>query len=1093
MMATFEAEINALDFAAVDSALSRARNAFEQAQQLSLTDLDPTVLLGDLGPALTAAGAVKLDAAVVNDLGGQALHALSGLIELPDLSGVADIVGGFEQITARLGILTEAFSGGGDGTVVLDRIFAALGGSLNLETMLREVTDQAARTLQVDIPDEFAAPLQALSALAGDPGPAELLHVLGTVLTGLDLTAVQRLVDGAGRILTLVTDAGDARPLQSAIATVELRLDAGYALMASPTPDIPALLAVIDEVGIALDAVGVAVSGFADGLATDLRTAANALPELDLAAALDRLAAALPLPGEDIPRQLVESLDGMADALEQLTPEAAAAAMAAMKDELLAASGLDRLDDLLSGLDRGFDEAARFLERLPVRALRDDAVAAVVAAQQKVLAFDGFDFLDEAIAPIRELNATIAALDPATVTDGVDAVVAQVNGLLADIDIAPVRDAVDAVIEPLGGIVDRLVPFVQQVAEQLARVVDELNGIDFQAAGTATLDLLHGIRNQVTEAVGGGDVPEPVKVAVSTAAAVLREIDVAGEITHPFEKSVAVIDVGALISPVEGIWQVAGDALAKATPAALIAELDPPYEQFVGAVDRLSLQPLIDAVQRLFDEVIARLGHLDPRTLVAPLEREFQDVIGGLTAALDPAPLFAPLREAHGELRDTLDGIDIAATLRAVLGGLADMPHQMSSRLGQRLQGGLSGAVPVPVPGDGFRLGDVLRPLALFLGEVRDRLADLSGDALEPALAGLATATRGLRALTDPADGFAVRLGDALDARLAWLDPNAGDGPPTRLRRDLESFRLAVAALDVDAAASVQLNAATSGVQLDTRVSAAVDPQLTSHVARLRQTSDSATLGRSLRVLARALDAALPVELVSGTLDPTTATAAFLDAVFDRIDPSALADQLDAIGSRIESRFVALADALADGLFQLVGSLFAGIEQLMPEAVIDRLQAGLDRVLANVEVFDPAVVEEAVRGVIHAAISLLGLHSPAALAAELGHVFDTCITQLRSVSPATLFADTDPFAPIKAQLETMRPSAVLAPLVAKTKSFGTALDTIAAIDLQFALGIVDEIRQTFTAVLDGVQREWDALLDELARISDGASVSVSVG
>ncbi|CQD22145.1 hypothetical protein BN970_05199 [Mycolicibacterium conceptionense] len=159
---------------------------------------------------------------------------------------------------------------------------------------------------------------------------------------------------------------------------------------------------------------------------------------------------------------------------------------------------------------------------------------------------------------------------------------------------------------------------------------------------------------------------------------------------------------------------MAGDALAKATPAALIAELDPPYEQFVGAVDRLSLQPLIDAVQRLFDEVIARLGHLDPRTLVAPLEREFQDVIGGLTAALDPAPLFAPLREAHGELRDTLDGIDIAATLRAVLGGLADMPHQMSSRLGQRLQGGLSGAVPVPVPGDGFRLGDVLRRWRCF-------------------------------------------------------------------------------------------------------------------------------------------------------------------------------------------------------------------------------------------------------------------------------------------------------------------------------------------------------------------------------------------
>ncbi|MCV7363855.1 hypothetical protein [Mycolicibacterium neworleansense] len=1092
-MATFEAEINALDFAAIDSALTRARNAFEQAQQLSVADLDPTVLLGDLGSALTAAGAVKLDPAVVNDLGGQALQALSELIDLPDLRGIAEIVGGFEVTTERLIVLAEAFGGGGDGAVVLDRIFAALGGSLNLETMLREITDQAAHTLQIDIPDEFTGPLQALSALAGDPDPAELLDILGTVLTGLDLAAVQQLLNGAERALTLVTGAGDAGPLQAAVTAVGVRLDAGYALMAAPAPDVPALLAIIDEVGAAVDAVAVAMPGFAAGLATDLRTAANALPDLNLAASLDRLAAALPLPGEDIPRQLVESLDGMADALEQLTPDAVTAAMAAMKDELLAASGLDRLDDLLSELDRGFDEAAKVLDRLPVRGLRDDAVAAVVAAQQKVLTFDGFGFLDEAVAPIRELNATIASLDPSTVTGGIAAVVAQVNGLLTDIDVAPIRDAVDAVIEPLGDIVDRLVPFVQEIAAQLARIVDQLNGIDFDAAGTATLDLLHGIRNQVVEAVGGGDVPEPVKVAVATAAAVLREMNIAAEISTPFDKAVLAIDVGALIAPVEGIWQVAGDALAKATPSALIAELDPPYEELAAAVDRLSLQPLIDAAQRLFDDVIAQLDRADPRTLIAPLEDRFQDLIDGLTAALDPAPLFAPMRAAYQALRDLLDRIDIAATLRAALGGLADMPHQMSSRLGQRLASGVSGAAPAPVAGDGFQLGDVLRPLALFLGEVRDRLADLAGDALEPALAGLATATRGLRALTDPATGFAVQLGDALDARLTWLDPNAGDGPLARLRRDLESFRLAVAVLDVDAAAGVQLNTAAGNVQFDTRVSAATDTDVAQHAARLRQTSDSATLGRSIRVLARALDAALPDELVSGSLDPTTATAAFLDAVFDRIDPSTLADQLDAIGARIEARFVALGDELANGLFKLVDGLFAGIEPLMPESVIGRLQAGLDRVLASVEVLDPAAVEDAVRGVIRAAISLLGLHSPAALAAELGHVFDTCIAQLRSLSPAALFAGADPFVPIKAQLATMRPSAVLAPLVDKTESFGTALDTIAAIDLQFALGVVDELRQTFTAVLDGVEREWKALLDELSRISEGASVSVSVG
>ena len=49
-------------------------------------------------------------------------------------------------------------------------------------------------------------------------------------------------------------------------------------------------------------------------------------------------------------------------------------------------------------------------------------------------------------------------------------------------------------------------------------------------------------------------------------------------------------------------------------------------------------------------------------------------------------------------------------------------------------------------------------------------------------------------------------------------------------------------------------------------------------------------------------------DLSPGGLDPIAATDAFLDAVFARIDPTDLADQLDAIGDRIEARFLALGD-----------------------------------------------------------------------------------------------------------------------------------------------------------------------------------------
>lgn len=1090
MMAGFEAEINALDFTAIDAALARARAAIEQARQLSLTDLDPAALLGELGPAIAAVGEARLDPAAVNQLGGQALAALGGLIELPGLAGVDEVLAGLEGLADRLSTLVAVFGGGGDGAASLDRVFAALSGSLDLETLLAEIADRAARAFEVTIPDEFAGPLRSLSALAGQPQPAELLDILGSVFTGLDAAEVGRLVDAAQGVLALVAGAGDDSPLRAAIEAVHSKLDAAQLLMGAPVVDVTALLAAVDDIGAAVDLVGTALSRFAAGMDTDLRTAANALSELDLVAALDGFTATLPLPGEDIPRQLVDSLAGMADFLERVDGAEVTAAIAGMTDELLAAAGLDQLAELLRGVDTVFDDAVALLDRLPARRLRDDAVAALVAAQQRVLAFDGFAFLDDAVKPVRDLETAIRTLDPSSVTDAVGAVVGQLNGLLAGVDVTPVRDAVTALVGPLGEIVERLAPFVKDVADQLGELGDQLAGIDFDAAGAATLDLLRGIRGQVVEAVGGADVPEPVKAVVAGAAAVLRETDVAARIAGPFDKAIAQIDVGALVEPIEGAWRAAGEALAKATPAALIAELDPPFAELLGALDKLSLQPLIDAVGGLFDDATSQLERLDPRSLVGPLETRFQDVVRAVTAALDPAPLFAPWRAAYQGLRRLLDQIDVAATLRGVLGGLADMPHQLTAKLGERLADGLPGAAPTPARG-GFTLGDILRPLALFLGEVRGRLAQLPGEVLHPALAELAAATRGLRALSDPGAGFAVRLGDAVDARLAWLDPNSGNGPLARLRADLEGFDMAARALSVDAAARAQLSAAAGAVRFDARVRVGADaaPQ----AALLRGASDSAALGRGLRLLTRALDAALPAELLTGALDPATATGAFLDAVFDRVDPSGLAREMDEIGARIEARFTALAAEFGNGLFLLIDRLFSSVEPLMPGSVITRLQGGVDRVLTGVTAVDPAPVEDEVRAVVHAAVSLLALHSPAALAEELGRVFDSCVDLVRSLSPATLFAGADPFTPVKAQLEAMRPSVALAPLTSATQQFATALDTIAGIDIGSAADVVDKLKASFATVLDGVEREWNALLDELARISGGVSESASVG
>ena len=82
-MTDFVAEINALDFTAVDTALRNARAAMEKAQHLSLNELNPTALLGDLGVAITAVNDAHLDTGQLNDLGRAALDELGRVVQLP--------------------------------------------------------------------------------------------------------------------------------------------------------------------------------------------------------------------------------------------------------------------------------------------------------------------------------------------------------------------------------------------------------------------------------------------------------------------------------------------------------------------------------------------------------------------------------------------------------------------------------------------------------------------------------------------------------------------------------------------------------------------------------------------------------------------------------------------------------------------------------------------------------------------------------------------------------------------------------------------------------------------------------------------------
>lgn len=1102
-MADFVVRLNALDFAQIDESLGQVRVAIDAAKELSVAGLDPSVLLGDLGTVIHAVQTLEADPAALAQLARAAVEALGDLIELPDLGDLDGLVSGVAEIVELISRLATALSAGDvEGPGLIDRILTTVGGSPGLSSLLADVTARAAGALQVEVPDQLAAPLRALARLGagGAIDGRQLTELLATVVVGLDVAEMLTLTVSARGAINVVASAGDAGGVEAAIAAVHARIAACYDVLrvgGAVSIDANAVLAAIDEVGVALDLLGsVELPQLIDGMATDLRTAENTLAELDVSGAVERLLADLPLPGEDIPRIMVDSLRDVADFFDAMTAEAMTAALAAAQAELSAALHQGPLVELLDGIDDAFESLGREVERLPLGSLRDTLVSALVDAQRRILAFDGFNFLDQIVAPVRTLEAKVREIDLSSITDAVQAAVDHVNAIFADFPIGDLRDAVDGVIEPLGEILDELTPVVQQIAEQLEALVGELQSIDFDAAAAQTVDQLHGIRDQVNEAVSGGDVPEPVKVVVGGAAAILSQMDLAAELTSPFETAMVSIDVEALLAPVEGVWESAGSALRRATPQALIAELDPSFEQLLAKVDELSLEPLIASIGGVFEDLVGTLEAIDPRRIVAPLEREFQALLATLRATLDPAPLFAPLRDAYAELRGVADQIDIEAVIDGVLGGMLEMPGGLSQAVGNQLasQAGAGGAVP-PTPGGEFKFGDVLRPMAAFVAEIRSRLKQLAGEVIGAALADLAGATRALRALADPLTGFSVQLADALEARLRWLDPRAGDGPLAELRSELESLGAAVAQVQVEAGAQAQLTTAAGSVQFDARVH--IDVQATAqvqvHAERVREGADSPGLGRSIRLLANSLDAALPAALVTEGLDPTADVDAFLDAVFARIDPAPMADELDAYGVRIQGRLVALADELTLGLYRLWNELFAGIEPLLPTGVVGRVQAGLGGLTAKLDVLDPAAIESEARAVIEDAISLLGVHSPAALAAELGAVFDAAIERVRELDPAQLLGDLDPFGDLKAQLAELRPSLVLAPLVDRAASFTAALETIAAIDLSFVGEIVAQIKVAFGVVLEGIEREWNALLEELSSISGGVSVSVEQG
>ncbi|MGC4084816.1 MAG: hypothetical protein QM736_22560 [Vicinamibacterales bacterium] len=161
--------------------------------------------------------------------------------------------------------------------------------------------------------------------------------------------------------------------------------------------------------------------------------------------------------------------------------------------------------------------------------------------------------------------------------------------------------------------------------------------------------------------------------------------------------------------------------------------------------------------------------------------------------------------------------------------------------------------------------------------------------------------------------------------------------------------------------------------------------------------------------------------------------------------------------------------------------------------MLGRINQGMARVRAEFTVFDPAVLEKEVRDLVDALIDGIEMFSPAHLASQLNGLTDGVARKIRELDPATLLGDLTMIDGVIDTFAALRPSVVLAPLVASTADLAKTLEAILAIDLGASLrAAIEALRAELEAVVAQVQAEFTALIGFLEEQGGGASVGVSL-
>ena len=1068
-------QLSSLNFDSLNGSLSAASTLLASANvTVTVNGKAEVSVAGILGvqPLLDAAASIPTNPAQLGDAVKGMLKELEGLVAIPKLGGIAEIVEQFGGTTAVLRQIGDSFGGSPD--AVIDRIFDDLGG------LDRVVADFAARitdALPTELPDSAKIPIEALTILAGgNLDAAKLAEVLARFTFGIELDKLEAPSLSVHASLDAIAsiDLGD---LAVRIPGLTAKVRAILPMLQAPNVDVSATLAALAGVRAELDALFAAlpqrIGSFADKLNAIDTTALVA----KLTAALDKLSGLAPAVSFGVD-ELLAPLRAMAQGIDELTAAQLTAAfddVVAMLKAKIAASGIDEIDTMMEEL---FDLLVGEIQRIDLRRMRDGVIDALHSVEARI---NRFTFSAPALLTeqLGKVQAAIATIDTAAIAARIQDIEKVLIDLSKNFPINDVATQAQNLLTPVADAIHQLVPALAKIDAQLEDLGKQLEAIDFQGAADQSHALIAGIKDKVKEALGSGQIPPPAQAALSVAAQVLKQIDFRAQISAPIMGKLDAIDPNIILEPLKPLVEDVRAKVAAVSPEALAKQLDGPFDELLARIEPFKPTSIVKILSQEFERIVGLMDVADPRTLVQPMEAEFEKVVARIRTAANIDPLFKPLEDLYAELQKLVDLIDLGKLMESLTAKLSGLPDALASSakdaVAARVGGGAQAVAAAAAP---FRLGDVIRPFAFLVRDVRTAVGKASDEIIGAALGALAAPVAFFDAAFDPEKGFLAQLASTIDQRAAIFDFNAR-GPAGELAAALRELESVTASLNLSGSAQLQLGGGVASVQLDARLTLIAEARLDLQTAigKLFERLSPPELTAPLRKVSAAIHDALPPALLSGA---DVAVRDRLAAFFDHIDPAPLVAELDVMGEAINTRFLAFASEVSKGLFKMLDTIFGALDKVTPAALLKQIKAGMQRIRDEVAVLDPAPIKAEAQLVVDSVINIAGIFSPAAIAAEIAVVFDDVKAKVKTLDPATLLGNIDSLnAPFDA-IAKLRPSVVLAGITGSLDEVKAALDALLDLKLGKALvEVVIRLRATIEAILDDVMAEFGDLIKSL--------------